>query len=366
MIDILTSLVTSLLIAYLGFTNYLASQIEQLLPVSEVEVTEVDDTKPEDVFEDKTNLYEYGGALPDILIKNSAYQKASVIDSQGESAESPTNINLADAIVNIYCTYKTPDFIKTTTGTGVVVSSNGVVLTNAHVAQFLLLEGMKAKGTTNCIIRSGETATESYEAELLYISPKWIQDNAEIISQANPKGTGERDYALLYISKGVDNLPVPASLTFVPADTAYLTKVDINSVVTIGGYPILNQNLEDVQDHLNRVTATTTIAEIFTFVSKTTDIFNLRGSDIGDYGISGGPVVNSSNKLIGLITTKNDDALLGKGSLNAITLSYIDQTMKEETGFNFTQNLNGNLPYRAEVFKATVIPFLTKILSEEL
>lgn len=362
MIDLLTSLITSVLITYIGFTNYLASQIELLLPTEESEIIEVD------LEVEETSFYEYGGALPDILIKNSAYQKASVIDSQVDPEDLLSNTrDIAEAIVNIYCTYKTSDFIKTTTGSGVVVSDTGVVLTNAHVAQFLLLEGMKDKGTTNCIIRSGETATANYEAELLYISPKWIQDNAAIISQANPKGTGERDYALLYISKGVDRLPVPASLAFVPADTTYLTKNDINSEVSIGGYPILTQDLEDVQEHLKRVTATTSIAEIFTFVSDTTDIFNLQGSAIGDYGISGGPVINSSNKLIGLITTKNEDSgSLGKGSLNAITLSYINQTMKEETGFNFVQNISGNLPYRAEVFKATVIPFLTKILSEEL
>ncbi len=361
MFDVFSQIFTLILASYLGFTNYLATGIENFLPAPEIEYSVEVDSETGEI------SYEYGGAIPDILIKNAAYQKASVIDSLASTTkEKVPDFDIKEAIVNIYCTYRTDEFTRTSTGTGVLVSDDGVILTNAHVAQFLLLEGIKDKGTTNCIIRSGEVATAAYEAELLYISPKWIQDNHDIISQANPKGTGQRDYALLFITKGLGNNPVPAKLPFIAAHTTSLSKADINNEVTIGGYPTLIPNLEEVRDNLKRQTATTTIAEIFTFVSKTTDIFNLRGSAIGEYGISGGPVINSENKLIGLIATKSDDDKLGEGSLNAITISYIDQTMQEETGFNFERNISGDLPYRAEIFKATIIPFLTKILSEEL
>jgi hypothetical protein len=364
MLDFMTNIIVAILSGYLALTNSLASQIENWLPIPEtapVSQTELV-TNPID---EVPKQYEYGGLIPDILIKNAAYQKAAVLDSQ-LSTTTPgvlTKAQYGQAIVNIYCTYKTESYVKISTGTGSVVSETGVILTNAHVAQFLLLENLKDKGTTNCVVRTGTNPSPTYEVKLLYISPKWIQDNATVISQASPKGTGERDYALLYVTKGINDQAVPAKLPFLPINLSALTKADLNVEVTIGGYPA---KASEVTTDLKQSIATTTIAEVFTFVAQTPDIFNLRGSSIGNYGISGGPVINKSGQTIGLITTKSDDSKLGEGSLNAITMSYIDRTMKEETGFGLPASIKGNLAYRAELFKNTIVPFLTRILEKEL
>ena len=63
-----------------------------------------------------------------------------------------------------------------------------------------------------------------------------------------------------------------------------------------------------------------------------------------------------------MIVTRGNDSIDGSGSLRAITLSHIERTMEEETGFDFKENLSGNLPYRAEVFANTMSPFLLTLL----
>ena len=103
-----------------------------------------------------------------------------------------------------------------------------------------------------------------------------------------------------------------------------------------------------------------------TFGSNYADIFSIAGSNVGEQGSSGGPIVNTAGEAIGLISTKGDDVLFGTGSLRAITLSYIDRTIQEETGYTLQQNLGGNLPFRAKVFKDALVPFLRGMLEREL
>ncbi len=112
--------------------------------------------------------------------------------------------------------------------------------------------------------------------------------------------------------------------------------------------------------------ATTTVAELMTFGSQYIDLFTIRGSSLGQHGSSGGPVVDTEGRAIGIISTKGDDAEFGTGSLRALSLPYINRTIQEETGFSLRQNLGGNLPYRAQLFKETLVPFLQNILQQEL
>jgi hypothetical protein len=65
-----------------------------------------------------------------------------------------------------------------------------------------------------------------------------------------------------------------------------------------------------------------------------------------------------------MIVTRGDDALDGPGSLRAITLSHIERTITQETGFTLTENLGGNLAYRSEIFSTTMSPFLVTILEQ--
>lgn len=338
--------------AYLSFINGIASDIAALLPQIETENT------PQATGLAKIHSNQ---VIPDILIRNAAYQKAAVVESIDPEDAPATAL---EALVNIYCSYTTDTYMKTTTGTGFFIDTDGVILTNAHVAQFLLLEGIA--GDATCMIRTGNPATPMYEAELLYIPPAWIREHAKLINDAAPKGTGERDYALLYVNAGLDNKPMPASFPALPFDTELLRTSILDSEVFATGYPAQSAASGNGYSVLIPKQATTTIGELMTFGSNFIDIYTIRGSNIGEHGSSGGPIVDARGKAIGIISTKGDDDSFGNGSLRALSLSYVDRTIKEETTLSLKQNLGGNLPYRAQLFKETLVPFLQQILEEEL
>lgn len=357
----LLDLVVLILSSYLALSNGMANTIAELLPSSF-------DTPQEQTLNQRgqtslsrvTSSYE-NSPIPDILIQNAAYQKAAVVESIDPATAPATAL---EALVNIYCTYTTDSYTKTTTGTGFFIDTDGIILTNAHVAQFLLLEGLV--GEAQCIIRAGNPATPSYEAELLYISPAWIQEHAKLINDQTPKGTGERDYALLYITSALDSKPMPASFQALPFDTDLLTLDIVDTEVFATGYPAELALAETFNAPLIPKQATTTIAELMTFGSNYVDLFTIRGTQIGEHGSSGGPVVDTRGQAIGIISTKGDDGSFGAGSLRAISLAYIDRSIQQETGLSLLQNLTGNLPYRAKIFKETIVPFLQDALEEEL
>lgn len=308
--------------------------------------------------------FEHGLPIPNILLQNADYQKAALIT--GFNKPGATAKDAHDALVNVFCTYTTSDYIRTTTGTGFFVHPDGVVMTNAHVAQFLLLETTDEGGKTSCILRTGSPAMPTYKAELLYIPPSWISEHANLIAQAHPTGTGERDYALLYVTAGLDNRPMPQVFPSLQMDTALLPYSLKNTDVEAAGYPADALVREGADVALIPRLATTTISEMYTFGSNYADVVSLRGSDVGEQGSSGGPVLAPDGRVIGMISTRGDDSTEGAGSLRAITISHIDRTIREETGYGLEQNVTGNLPYRAQLFEQTLAPFLTQILSRQL
>ncbi len=375
--DFFTNIFTGILVGYLALTNVLADKIALFLPqapVNEIAIQKETSTESP-TLEKLTELSKtFAKGTSRILLDHAEYQRAATIASVRNDEflntidDQPTADVVKGALVNIYCQYKTNEYIRTTTGTGFFINPKGVILTNAHVAQFLLLKDTKdSVVSTECVIRTGDPATSKYHAELLYISPTWIFENADLITNETPRGTGERDYALLYISKSIDSTPLPTRFSSLPVDVALLSRNIIGASVMTAGYPAGALARGGADAELTPVIASTTIRTLYTFGSNYADIFSISESPVGEEGASGGPIVTESDTdAIGLIVTKGDTDTEGAHSLRAITLSYVDRTIIEETGFSLLQNMQGDVAYRGNIFKKAMVPFLAGILEDEL
>lgn len=260
------------------------------------------------------------------------------------------------ASVKIRCLQTTDKYKRLASGTGFLINSKGVIMTNAHVAQFLLLKDAEALGKTECVATVGTNENDAYSLGLLYISPSWLLKHASLIDSVTPKGTGENDFALVYVTGQKNGEAITKLFPFLPPATSPLSKTIKGKEVTIVGYP----RLEDKSTP--QTIATTTITDIFTFGSGYADIVSLASSTLGHQGASGGPVIDEYGRAIGILTTKDP----GTTILNAITMAHVDRGLKSEIDFDLASYLQGNLDYKAEVFNKTVSPILQQILAEYL
>lgn len=296
------------------------------------------------------------------LRRDSRYQQAATIEGIDATSSTPT-VSIEDALVNIFCTAHTGKKVRATTGSGVFIDSNGVILTNAHVAQFLLLAGTVEDTDTTCTIRQGNPAVSKYEASLLYISPTWIEQNAHQLYADKPSGTGERDFALLYVTKSLTD-DMPQSFPALPP--LVLDEAFDPTTVRVAGYPAEMLTERDAHGALIPAIATTSITRLFTFSSGSIDLVGIAPSDVGQQGSSGGPIVSDEGAVVGLIVTRGNPELEGIKSLRALTLPYIDRTLKTETGLDLTHTLSGDIPLRAQTFKDTIAPHLREFLVQHL
>ncbi len=257
------------------------------------------------------------------------------------------NKKVRGALVNILCSAN-GNTLNPLSGSGVLISEKGVILTNAHIGQYFLLPEY-----IDCVIRVGSPAHPEYKAKLIYISNEWMIENAVQINQPNPLGTGENDYALLLITERIaspDPLPQFSSLSL------FLGSVGPNEYILAGSYPAGFLGGSAILQNLYAVSSVARVKEVFTFEANTADLISIGGTVVSQKGSSGGAAVNKDGLLAGLIVTATDADKTADRDLRAITLNHIDRSLSNETGTNLLSLLAKDLVVEQQKFESDLAP----------
>ena len=266
-------------------------------------------------------------------------------------------------LVNILCKPRGGNTLSPVSGSGVIIDPRGVILTNAHVAQYVLL-AQSDRINLSCAIRTGAPAIPRWSAEVLYIPPVWVEVHAKEISDAHPTGTGEHDYALLRITGSLDGTPLPNPFPYLVVDTREAIGFKGDQVLAVS-YPA-EFLASAAQFNMYPTSSVTTIGQLMTFLAKTVDLISLGGIIGAQGGSSGGAVVNAWGRLIALISTTSEGATTAARDLRAISLSYINRDIAAQTRFDIATILGGDIAAQALEFNTKVAPGLIELYLTEL
>ncbi|MFA6408234.1 MAG: serine protease [Candidatus Paceibacterota bacterium] len=295
------------------------------------------------------------GTIPaKVATPSLSQQVASVVQESVPTPASPplpsfdaTAGVLRAALVNILCYAPAGSGIHSTSGSGVFIDSKGIILTNAHVAQYFLL----ADRDVSCTIRSGSPAVDRYKAALIHISPTWIHANSTEITKTLSKGTGEYDFALLAITSSATRAALPSSFPSIPlAQTSPLT----GAPVVIASFGAQFLSTSQIQSGLSPTIVFGSIKDVFTFGTDTIDVFALGGTAAAQEGSSGGGVADAEGSLTGTITTSTITGTTDTRSLSAITASYIRSEYARETGGSLQELLSKPTSVSVEEFEKEI------------
>ncbi|MEN9649185.1 MAG: Trypsin-like peptidase domain [Candidatus Parcubacteria bacterium] len=230
---------------------------------------------------------------------------------------------IQNSLVNIYCTTKEGNTEKILTGSGTIIDSRGIVLTNAHVAQYLLLLKDFSNINLKCSARLGSPTSVSYDLDILYISPRWVEINYKNLAQERPQETGEFDFALLKLKNDGQNAQSFSYLPLVSiAETPY-----VNQKIILAAYPALVLQKQSINSLLRSLVDNTTVRDYFSFNGKYIDLIQTQTTPIAEPGSSGGAVTDEHGNLIGMITTILSSNNLDRKYVHAITVRHINETL---------------------------------------
>ncbi len=273
------------------------------------------------------------------------------------------------ALVNIICTTKRGGSFRPVSGSGVVIDPRGVILTNAHVAEYFLLKDHLVPDYIECVIRTGAPAVNAYRTRLLYISPQWIEQNAATITEGEALGTGENDFALLLIETSTrPDTPLPTAFPFIPVDWSGEALKEKGATVLVAAYPAGFLGGITIQKDLNPLSSIATLGMLYSFgEGHHPDLLTIRGSPLAQAGASGGAVVGQKGELLGIIATASLGGTTGERELHAITGAHLERSFAERNKFSIQEMLaDADLAHLADEFNSTVVPKLTALLEKAI
>jgi Trypsin-like peptidase domain len=263
------------------------------------------------------------------------------------------NENARNALVNIVCGPQSGT-MQPISASGVIIDPRGVVLTNAHVAQYVLLS-QSPKIDLVCKVRSGSPATFKWKVTTLYIPPAWVNAHVKDINNPKATGTGQHDHALLLLTETLEGDPI-GPLPFLVPDSRETIAFEGDQVL-VASYPVEFIG-SATQSAFYAVTSLTQIRKLLTFVQQTVDLLSLGGIIGAQGGSSGGAVVNQWGRLVGVVVTTSAGATTGERDLHALTLSYISRDLAAQSKVNLEGILSTDVRAAAESFGEILAPQL--------
>ncbi len=329
---------------------------------TETILSKASSTKPVSATTSTVNIKKTSQTATNIKTQTSNEATSVVVNKNVDF--SLVNEQVRKSLVNIMCSVSSSGTISPITGSGVFVSNDGVILTNAHIAQYFLLKDFNGqKDYLDCVIRTGSPAYPTYKAKLVYISPDWIFNNKKLLLEEKPLGTGEYDYAFLKITERVDKSDLKA-VDFISLNTDDSNLKKGNPTILVS-YPAGFLGGIEILQSLYQSSAETFIKDVFTFKENTIDLISVSGTVISQKGSSGGAVVDSKSNLLGIISVSSDDFFTKDRDLRAITVAYINRDLEAKTKTNI-RNLILNADSVSNVFEISLFSLLKKTLEDSI
>lgn len=268
--------------------------------------------------------------------------------------------DIKNVVVNIVCLEKTKTYTRLSSGSGVIVSPSGIILTNAHVTYPFLKSSQFDSSTYSCSIRRENIPNFGYKAELVYYPIDWLNQNKEIIKDPSPVGTGENDYAFLHITSALGPTPKSSGFAFAATDTLS-SDLKTETPITIAGYPSSNSGVFELDTQPGLKIAQSKIIDFFTFNTRSYDVLQTGVNTVAHRGSSGGGIFKDKS-LFGIIVTTNSNS---QGSyINALTLPYIKTDFENDTGIDFHDFVSSSHDLLKMRFDVSYKEELKKIISE--